>query len=553
MATDPKEIIRRAEELKSRRSNFESHWQEVRDYIIPVVKAFTGSESPGVKAHDKVVDSTGEQADELLANNLAGLLTDPASPWFDLRVGDAALNDDAKVGAWLENARNRMLAVFNSPRSNFANAMHELYLDVSSFGTAAMYLPDLPGRGIAFQSRPLSEILLAENADGIVDTWIRDFTLTARQAAQAFGQALGANVAKAAAEPRSQDQEFHFLHAVYPRADYGAARGRLGGARELPYASCWVCREDNNILKESGYHEPPFVTPRWYKRSGEVYGRGPGMKALADVKMLQRGARINLAGAELAMRPPLQVPDDGVLSPVRLTPGGLNMVRADVLAQGGGIKPLLTGARPDIGEELLQNARARIDAAFYGPILRQLRDPRATATQILELKNEMLRIMAPILGRLKSELLGPLIERVFAVMWRGGGFARPPDALSGANLGIEYVGPLAKAQHLAEARGIAQTMEIMAPLAAQDPTILDNVDVDLTFRHVADLLSWPKRTLRSLDAVQAIRQGRAEATQQQAAVTELIQGAGAAAKVVKALPDMAKMQPGAMPASAGPA
>lgn len=546
MVADPKELIRRAEDLKSRRANWESHWQEVRDYIIPVVKSFTGTESPGIKAHDLVVDSTGEQADELLANNLHSMLTDPAGVWFNLRARDDALNDDADAAAWLEAARDRMLAVFNSPRSNFVNAVHELYLDVSSFGTAAMYLPDLPGRGIAFQARPLSEMLLAENADGIVDTWIREFTLTARQAAQAFGDALGAQVAKAAAEPRSQDQPFNFLHAVYPRSDYGAARGRAGGARDMPWASCWVCREDQNLLRESGYHEPPFVTPRWYKRAGETYGRGPGMKALADVKMLQRGARINISGAELAMRPPLQVPDDGVMSPVRLTPGGLNTVRADVLAMGGGIKPLLTGARPDIGEELLQNARARIDAAFYGPMLRMIRDPRATATQILELKNEMLRIMAPILGRLQSEFLGPLIDRVFAAMWRGGAFPEPPAALAGAALDVEYVGPLAKAQHLAEARGIAQTMEIMTPLLAADPTLLDNVDGDLTFRHVADLLSWPKSTLRSLEAVQRIRAGRAEATQQQAETTELIQGAGAAAKVMKVLAPQG-MAPAATP------
>ncbi len=535
MVADPKELIRRAEDLKSRRANWESHWQEVRDYIIPVVKAFTGSESAGIKAHDLVVDSTGEQADELLANNLHSMLTDPAGVWFNLRARDDALNEDADAAAWLEAARDRMLAVFNSPRSNFINAVHELYLDVSSFGTAAMYLPDLPGRGIAFQARPLAEMRLAENADGIVDTWIREFTLTARQARQAFGDALGPQVARAAAEPRSQDQPFQFLHAVYPRSDYGAARGRAGGGRDMPWASCWVCREDQALLRESGYHEPPFVTPRWYKRAGETYGRGPGMKALADVKMLQKGARINIAGAELAMRPPLQVPDDGVMSPVRLTPGGLNTVRADVLAMGGGIKPLLTGARPDIGEELLQNARARIDAAFYGPMLRMIRDPRATATQILELKNEMLRLMAPILGRLQSEFLGPLIDRVFAVMWRGNGFPAPPEALAGAALDVEYVGPLAKAQHLAEARGIAQTMEIMTPLLAGDPTLLDNVDGDLTFRHVADLLSWPKSTLRSLEAVQRIRTGRAEATRQQAETTELIQGAGAAAKVMKVL------------------
>ena len=194
----------------------------------------------------------------------------------------------------------------SSDLANFAPQQHEKYLDLVAFGSACMYVEDRPGKLPLFQTRSLAECFFAESAEGRVDTNFRWFELTARQAAQRWGGKAGRRVTQAAEDTRRQDDSVRFLHAVYPRdsrrapalsEDGNAARGYAGrvGQLSLPYASCWINVDEMILVEEGGFHEFPYTCPRWLKRAGEVYGRGPGMKALADVKMLQRAMKIGRA------------------------------------------------------------------------------------------------------------------------------------------------------------------------------------------------------------------------------------------------------------------
>ena len=207
-----------------------------------------------------------------------------------------------------------------------------------------------------------------------------------------------------------------------------------------------------------------------------------------------------------------------------MQPSAINHVRFDLLRQReGAIRPINTNARPDIGEEFMEGIRLRIDNAYFKPLLQLSRDPRMTASQFLGLQQEALQVLSPFLGRLQSEDLGPIIERTFAIMLRRDMFLDPPPELEGEELEVEYLSPVAKAQRLEEARGVAQTMEIMAPVIAAQQDVLDNVDADLTFREVADTLSWPRDTIRAMEVVQQMRQARAEVSQQQAEQENIVQ------------------------------
>ena len=98
--------------------------------------------------------------------------------------------------------------------------------------------------------------------------------------------------------------------------------------QNMPIASVYVLCKDEIILEESGYEEMPVLAPRWSKASGEVYGRGPGMATLPDVKMLQQMSKTIIKAAQKVVDPPLQLEDDSVILPVRTIPGGLNYRRA---------------------------------------------------------------------------------------------------------------------------------------------------------------------------------------------------------------------------------
>ena len=149
-----------------------------------------------------------------------------------------------------------------------------------------------------------------------------------------------------------------------------------------------------------------------------------------------------------------------------------------------------------------------------------------------------MRILGPTLGRLQTEDLGPMIDRVFAIMLRGNRFLPVPEALAGVELEIEYLSAVAQAQRLSEASAIGNTLDIIAPIRAINPEIDDNFDADKVFRHVAALLGWPLDTLLSTQQVTNLRRARAETEQGEVAKQDIKDVIGPAAQALPAITEL---------------
>lgn len=538
--TEALDLIKRLDAMCAERSTLDSHLEQVRELFYPASVPFNRQDTPGQKVHEKVFDSTPEQAAELLSAGLQAMLTNPSVKWFALRPLDDRLAENEEVALWLEHVSDRLYAVFNSPTTNFTPQQHEKYMDLSCFGTGVMYIADRPGKLPLFSTRPLAECFMGESEEGRIDTVYRRFELTARQAVQRF-ENVTERIGKAAADPKKQDEKFRFLHAVYPRSN---RRADKLDRKNLPFASCWVAIDDKQILDEGGYHEFPFTTPRWMKRAGEVYGRGPGMKALPDARMLQRVMKVTIRGVEKMIDPPLIVADDGVMSPIRVTPSGMNYARWDMMSGSGSpIRPLETGGQPDLGDMFMGDIRKRIEAAFYTPLLQFARDPQMTATQVLQITEQVMQTLNPILGRMQAEDLGPMIDRVFGIMLRAGMFDEPPEAIQGQEIKVEYVSPVAKTQRIGEARAIAQLYEIALPMLQANPQLADNLDDDAAFRGTADLLGVRKDFMRGTEQRDQMRQTRQQAAEQENEMAMMQAGADVAATGSQAVANLSKLGP----------
>jgi Bacteriophage head to tail connecting protein len=77
-----KDILDRYNSLKTQRQTWESHWQEVADYMLPRKADITKSRSQGDKRTEFIFDGTATHSLELLAASLHGMLTSTSSPWF---------------------------------------------------------------------------------------------------------------------------------------------------------------------------------------------------------------------------------------------------------------------------------------------------------------------------------------------------------------------------------------------------------------------------------------------------------------------------------------
>jgi len=533
MQTDlTKKLLKRFDRLKSNRQNWESHWQEVADYMQPRKADVTKSRSKGDKRTELIFDSSPLQAVELLAASLHGMLTNPSTTWFSLRFKGEELSDNDEAKAWLENATEVMYKAIN--RSNFQQEIFELYHDLITFGTAAMFIEDDEEDVLKFSTRHINEIYISENDKGRIDTIFRKFRLTARAAIQKFGE----NVSDSIVTKHKKDpyEEVEILHAVYPRADFDPKKQDKSN---MPFESVYLEAGTGDELSVSGFREFPFVVPRYLKASHEIYGRSPAMTALPDVKMLNEMSKTTIKSAQKQVDPPLLVPDDGFILPVRTVPGGLNFYRSGTRDR---IEPLNIGANTPLGLNMEEQRRDSIRNAFYVNQLMMQNGPQMTATEVIQRNEEKMRLLGPVLGRLQSELLKPLIDRAFSLLIRKDLFGPIPEFLSGQDIEIEYVSPLAKAQKSAELQSIMRGIEIMGQLSNVAP-VFDHLNMDKLVKHLMDIVGVPQKVLKSSSELQDERE---QAQQQQAQqqqmnqMQQVAESAGAAAPMAKALPEETK-------------
>src|SRR5210317_130643 len=524
-------LLSRFDRLKTQRQNWESHWQEVADYMQPRKADVTKSRSKGDKRTELIFDGSPLQSVELLSASLHGMLTNPSTPWFSLKFKDEGMEGEDEAKAWLESATEVMYSAFN--QSNFQQEIFELYHDLITFGTAAMFIEEDDEDNLKFSTRHINEIYISENDKGRIDTVFRKFRISARAAIQKFGKVSTHIAVTAKKDPY---EEVEILHAVYPRSDFNPTKQ---DKENMPFESIYMDADSGDELSVSGFKEFPFVVPRYLKASHEIYGRSPAMTALPDVKMLNEMSKTIIKSAQKQVDPPLLVPDDGFLLPVRTVPGGLNFYRAGTRDR---IEPLNIGANNTLGLNMEEQRRNSIRNAFYVNQLMMEDGPQMTATEVIQRNEEKMRLLGPVLGRLQSELLKPLIDRAFSLLIRKDLFGPIPEFLSGQDIEIEYVSPLAKAQKSAELKSIMRGIEIMGQLANVAP-VFDHLNMDKLVKHLMDIVGVQQKVLKSSRELQDERE---QAQQQQAQqqqmqqMQQVAESAGAAAPMAKALPEETK-------------
>ncbi len=526
-----KSLLKRFDRLTSQRQNWETHWQEVADYMMPRKADVTKLRSKGDKRTELIFDSSPLQAVELLAASLHGMLTNPSTPWFSLRFKED-MEDQDEAKEWLESATETMYAAFN--RSNFQQEIFELYHDLITFGTAAMFIEEDEEDLLKFSTRHINEVYIAENDKGRIDTVFRKFKLSARSAIQKFGANVSNNIATV--HRKDPYEEVEILHAIYPRSDFDPKKKDKAN---MPFESVYLEAGTGDELSVSGFKEFPFVVPRYLKASHEIYGRSPAMTALPDVKMLNEMSKTTIKSAQKQVDPPLLVPDDGFILPVRTVPGGLNFYRSGTRDR---IEPLNIGANTPLGLNMEEQRRNSIRNAFYVNQLMMQQGPQMTATEVIQRNEEKMRLLGPVLGRLQSELLKPLIDRTFAILLRKNLFRPAPEFLSGKDIDIEYVSPLAKAQKSTELQSIMRAIEIMGSLSNVAP-VFDHINMDKLVRHLADIVGVPQKILKPQNQLNAERQQAAQQQDQMAQMQQLQQVAEAGGKIAplaKALPEEAR-------------
>lgn len=520
--------------MKSDRMNWETHWQEITDYMLTRKDTITRTGAQGEKKGTQLVDSTATQANETLAGALHGLLTNQSSDWFELSTGDDQLDNDDLVRPWLQDTVKRIHKKLNN--TNFHTEVHEFYLDICSIATATMVIEEDDIEDLRFSTKFIKEIYICEDVYGRVYEVFRSFQLNAKQIYQIFGaDSVPAKVKEAYAN--NQDMKFDIVHAVYPDKNTMAKS-------QYKFLSNYFILEDASEIKDpkvnkEGYLEWPYVVARWAKASGETYGRGPGMVALPEAKMINEMMKTVIRSAQKTIDPPLQAPDDGFVLKVKTSPASINYYRA---GSNDRIEPIYNNARIDYGMDMLAQIRKSIQSSFYVDQLQLQQGPQMTATEVMQRTEEKMRLLGPMMGRMQSEFLSPLIDRVFAIMLRRNLFKDIPQKLSKMKLSVKFSSLVAKAQRINEAQNIFKYFQAANILGQIDPNSYQNIDTDAGMKIFANIYGLPAEMLRDKVSVQKIRQEQAKAQEQHLQDMQQQQQVDNASKILPAVADSQKQQ-----------
>ena len=532
MSFNPEQAIKTFKKCKSDRVNWDSHWQDVADYVLPTRDFQTKQRTKGSQRRGTIYNTTAPEAAVQLAAALEGMLFNTGIRWFELTTEDEGLNKLHDIREWLYDSTNRMLAYFDNSSTHFSLSGHEVALDLVCFGTGVILIQDSLD-GLKFQARDLSGIYLKSSDEGDIIDVYREFKMPAWEVAETFGvENCSEDCQKLVEDPDKRDKELTILHHVYKRMEHDQYRK---DKLNKPWASCYYEVEAKSRLRESGFDDNPYVIVRWSKAAEETYGRSPAMEVLPTIKVVNAMARTVLEASELAVRPPVVVGAGTMEGPIRTAPGSIMYVRQGTRDVP---QPFNHGANPQIGHDLMDREEMKIQKAFFADRLSLPDQDRMTATEIIERRQQGLMVLSPILSRLYSEWLSPVIVRTFKWMMSQNMLSPTPEGVDLDTLKINYVSPMAVSRRASNTQAFMQAMSAGQMLLQLNPEVMHNLDIDGIFRSLMSQNNVDPSFLKTEQEVQMIRQQEAQEQQMQQQMMMAQQAASAAKDGAAAAADL---------------
>lgn len=507
------------------RSNRNTEFNDCQEYFITnSYKNTQGDESKGNRqSHRRVFCSDPIKYNGELANIIHSTLTNPATRWSNIMFTDDMLNNDPEAVMWMQNANEKLRRYIQE--SNFDAQAGKLYPSFTALGNMqlfqeALYDDDNRFTGLNFTALHIAEVCWAENTRGEVDRVYRKFKMTASQLKEKFPDTVSEKIEKAST--KDPHKEFVIYHIVMPRnrEEVKTSDSGLLPPEQRPIASYYILECDNSLLEEGGYYEMPIHIVRGTQVPGEVYGRGPGSIALADTKSYNKLRELMLKATATSVKQMYIINNKNILGDLDLRDGGVTYV-SDT---DGAIRLIPKDLSSfNFASLQLSELSERIKQTFY--LDKLVLPPRnetgeMSAFEVSIRVQEVQKVIGPMLGKLLSEFLQPLVLRAFKVLLRNQVFGELPPIIQqrGLSIDIEFLNPLARGQKSEEIAAIRQWMDDVAVLAQANPQVLDYVNVDAAVKHIAKIRGVPVEVVTNDKEVMQIREARQQQQAQQQAL-----------------------------------
>lgn len=544
--------IRRYSELEDQKRPWLQHYQALAQIFLTRKMDFTRMLVPGEFLQADVFDNTGQFAAYLMASIFLSMLWPDSARTFEI-CPVRRLKGLPNVEAYFRYVTEEMHEVMENPRAGLQLALMEHFLDQGIFGTSGVSVFEgeendakLP---VVYDSWSIKTMCIAENAQGFVDTVYFKRELTVRQVLEKYskpGDVVSAKVREQAKNQRFDDK-VEILQVIEPKEPEPGKKGVAG----MSVRTLHIDKTNNVIMREGAVEEMPVLVARMFKTMDEPYGRSPGMLALPDAQSLNALTEAVLVAAEKQLDPPLAVLDDGRLGggAIDTSASAINVFNtAGRMGNDKPVFPIFTVGENQSAKEQQERLEQKIMQAFQLDRLLDLNNKTMMTAYETSIRNRMRgEALGSVFARQQMEVLTPLVERTFNILFRRGHFgivetgigARlrrawakiigaekvvvPQAVIDAAAAGldvfeVEYISPASRFMQSEKLQGIFTAIDAIVALQPAMPDIIDNVDPDKTAREIYEYSGAPKHSLRVLDDVKKIR---AERASRQAAVDQL--------------------------------
>jgi len=520
------DIVTRFDHLwTERKGAVEGVWDQIERFVLPLRSDFYAiltSENEVDWDRREIYDSTAIGACQSLAASIQGNLVSMGQRWFNLKFRDDKLAEDDAAMEWLDEVANRIYRALDE--ANFDVEIAEAFLDLVGYGTTVITEEVDEDGKLLFAAIPIRECYFEEDHEKQVYRVYRLLQWTPVQIVSKFGDDVSEDIKKMADAPNGSTLKKPVIFVIYPRdIAKNVDTGKPIPDKKRPWGYKYIFKDTSELLgKEGGYYEMPAFVARWRKTAGSKWGHSPSTIALADILTLNQIKEATLEAAGKAIDPANLTEDGTIIGDLDLERGGLTVV-TDIDA----LKVYESGSKFDVSNLEINLLTTSIREYFFVDKLELKESPAMTATEVNVRYELMQRLLGPVYGRIKTDLLDPLIQRTFNILYRSDQLPAIPESVTAADLDVEYSGPLALAQKSQIAESITRWMGEIAQLADIYPEALDLVDVDAAIREVASLRGVPAKAIKSQEQVDEAREERQQ-QQEQAQQMQMAQGAGEA-------------------------
>ena len=489
MKADVDALLKRYNIASSKKEQWRSVYQEAYEYALPQRNLYDGgyeggTSGSGQKKMSRVFDSTAIHSTQRFANRLQSGIFPPQRKWCRLEPGpDIPADRRAQAQAILDQYTEIMFAVLK--QSNFDIAIGEFLLDLA-IGTGVMLVQ--PGDDVSminFVPVPQYLVCFEEGANGQVDNVFRRLRLKGEVISQQWKDAkIPPRLAeKIKNNPTDEVDLIECTVKDYARGDWNYHV---------------IAQTENECIVERQMKSSPWVVSRYMKVSGEIYGRGPVLTAMPDIKTLNKTVELLLKNASLAVAGVYTAADDGVLNPntVRIVPGAVIPVARNGGPQGESLRALPRAGDFNVSQIVLNDLRMNVKKVLLDESLPPDNMSARSATEVVERMKELAQNLGSAFGRLINETMIPVVGRILQVLDEKG-LIDMPLKVNGLEVRVAPVSPLANAQYMEEITAATQWMQTAAMMAqAGQQEALMAVDGGAMIDWIGDKLAVPAAVRR---------------------------------------------------------